>query len=80
MKAKVKLLSRVRLLETPQTAAYQAPLSMGFARQEYWSGLPLPSPNKETTSQKQNTHGNSPEVLWLGLCASTEGGTGSVPG
>ena len=40
-KVKVKSLSRVRLLATPWTAAYQAPLSMGFARQEYWSGLPL---------------------------------------
>ena len=44
-KVKVKLLSRVRLLTTPWTAAYQAPLSMGFSRQEYWSGVPLPSPN-----------------------------------
>jgi len=35
---KVKLLSRVRLLATPWTAAHQAPLSMGFSRQEYWSG------------------------------------------
>ena len=43
-KVKVKSLSRVRLLGTPWTAAYQAPLSMGFSRQEYWSGLPLPSP------------------------------------
>jgi len=34
--------SRVRLFETPWTAAYQAPPSMGFSRQEYWSGLPLP--------------------------------------
>ena len=42
---KVKSLSRVRLFVTPWTAAYQAPPSMGFARQEYWSGLPLPSPN-----------------------------------
>ena len=41
-KKKVKLLSRVRLLATPWTAAYQAPPSMGFSRQEYWSGLPLP--------------------------------------
>ena len=41
---KVKSLSRVRLLATPWTAAYQAPLPMGFSRQEYWSGLPLPSP------------------------------------
>jgi len=42
-KVKVKLLSRVWLLATPWTAAYQAPLSMGFSRQEYWSGVPLPS-------------------------------------
>ena len=43
-KVKVKSLSRVRLLATPWTAAYQAPRSMGFSRQEYWSGVPLPSP------------------------------------
>ena len=36
--------SHVRLCETPQTAAHQAPLSLGFSRQEYWSGLPVPSP------------------------------------
>ena len=42
-KAKVKLLSHVRLLGTPWTAAYQAPPSMVFSRQEYWSELPLPS-------------------------------------
>ena len=36
--------SRVRLLATPWTAAYQAPPSMGFSRQEHWSGLPFPSP------------------------------------
>ena len=41
---KVKLLSHVRLLVTPWTTAYQAPLSMGFSRHEYWSGLPFPSP------------------------------------
>ena len=40
-KVKVKSLSHVRLLVTPWTAAYQAPLSMGFSKQEYWSGLPL---------------------------------------
>ena len=39
----VQSLSRVRLLATPRTTAYQAPLSMGFSRQEYWSGVPLPS-------------------------------------
>ena len=41
---KVKSLSRVRLFAIPWTVAYQAPLSMGFSRQEYWSGLPFPSP------------------------------------
>ena len=40
----MKLLNRVRLFETPWTIAYQAPPSMGFSRQEYWSGLPFPSP------------------------------------
>ena len=43
-KVKVKSLSCVRLLATPWAAAYQAPPSMGFSRQEYWSGVPLPSP------------------------------------
>ena len=43
-KVKLKLLSHVQLLVTPWTAAYQAPPSMGFSRQEYWSGVPLPSP------------------------------------
>ena len=43
-KVKVKWPSHVRLLATPWTGAYQAPPSMGFSRQEYWSGLPLPSP------------------------------------
>ena len=41
----MKSLSRVRLIVTPWTAAYQAPPSMGFSRQEDWSGVPLPSPN-----------------------------------
>ena len=43
-KVKVKYLSRVRLSATPWTAAHQAPPSMGFSRQEHWSGVPLPSP------------------------------------
>ena len=43
-KVKVKSLSRVQLFVTPWTAAYQAPPSMGSSRQEYWSGVPLPSP------------------------------------
>ena len=44
VKVKVKSLSRVRLFATPWTVAYQAPPSLGFSRQEYWSGLPFPSP------------------------------------
>ena len=60
-KVKVKLLSRVQLLATPWTAAYQAPPPMGFSRQEYWSGVPLPSPtlylipskSMDTVKQKQ---------------------------
>ena len=46
-KVKVKSLSGVQLLATPWTAAYQAPPSMGFSRQKYWSGVPLPSPSQE---------------------------------
>ena len=46
-KVKVKLLSHVRLLVTPWTAAYKALPSMGFSRQEYWSGVPLPSPRRK---------------------------------
>ena len=44
IKVKVKSLSRAQLLATPWTAAYQAPPSMGFSRQEHWSGVPSPSP------------------------------------
>ena len=40
--------SRVRLCATPETAAHQAPLSLGFSRQEHWSGLPFPSPVHES--------------------------------
>ena len=44
LKVKVKSLSRVQLFVTPWTVAYQAPPSMGFSKQEYWSGFPFPSP------------------------------------
>ena len=47
-KVKMKSLSHVWLLATPWTAAHQAPPSMGFSRQEYWSGVPLPSPDTST--------------------------------
>ena len=49
VKVKGKALSHARLFATPWTAAYQAPPSMGLSRQEYWSGLPLPSPNNKPT-------------------------------
>ena len=51
-KVKVNSLSRVRLLAIPWTAAYQAPPSMGFSRQEYWSVLPFPSPMHESEKWK----------------------------
>ena len=44
--------SRVRLYATPQTAAHQAPPSLGFSRQEHWSGLPFPSPMHENEKEK----------------------------
>ena len=52
VKVKVKALSRVQLLATPWSAAYQPPPSMGFSRQEYWSGVPLPVVNCGNTKVK----------------------------
>ena len=60
MKVKVKSLSRVRLFQTPWTVAYQAPLSMGFSRQEYWSGLPLPSPQRRGPQDKRQNRWSWP--------------------
>ena len=51
---KGKSLSRVQLFATPWTAAHQAPSSMGFSRQEYWNGVPLPSPDKQLISKIYN--------------------------
>ena len=48
----LSLFSRVRLCETPQMAAHQAPPSLGFSRQEHWSGLPFPSPMRESEVPK----------------------------
>ena len=50
LKVKVKSLRHVRLFATPWTVAYQAPPSMGFSRQEYWSWVPLPSPKVSTVT------------------------------
>ena len=61
-KVKVKSLSHVQLFATPQTVAHQAPPSMGFPRQEYWSGLSLPSPwrrwNRAKNKQYRASTGN----------------------
>ena len=57
-KVKVKSLSLVRLLATPWTAAHQAPLSMGFSRQECWRGVPLPSPSDLASSCIKTPIGN----------------------
>ena len=54
-KVKVKSLSCVQLLATPWTAIYQAPPSMGFSRQEYRSGVPLPSPQRKAMPRKVQT-------------------------
>ena len=56
-KVKVKSLSRAQLPATPWTAAHQAPPSMGFSRQEYWSGVPLPSPRIQ--------YGNALKIMFL---------------
>ena len=56
LKVKVKSLSRVRPSATPWTAAFQAPPSMGFSRQEYWSGMPLPSPIEKLENSKKNIY------------------------
>ena len=52
----MKSLSRVRLLATPWTAAYQAPPSMGFSKEEYWSGVSLPSPQRSLVGYKRVGH------------------------
>ena len=59
-KVKVKSLSRARLFSTPWTAAYQAPPSMGFARQEYWSGVPMPSLGEK---KKKTEGGNNKDGI-----------------
>ena len=80
VKVKVKSLSRVRLFATPWTVAHKAPLSMGFSRQEYWSGLLFPSPG-ESFQPRDWTRVSciagrrfnlwpTREVRWVQLCGS----------
>ena len=63
----LSLFSRVRLCATPQTTAHQAPPSLGFSRQEHWSGLPFPSPMHESEkgkgSRSSQPHGPQPTRL-----------------
>ena len=63
-KVKVKSLSRVGLLATSWTAAYQAPPSMGFSSQEYWRGVPLPSPWGGLVQWKKHGFGVLAFELW----------------
>ena len=62
MKLKLKSLSRVRLFVTPWTVVYQASPSMGFSRQEYWGGLPFPSPGDVPNSGIQPKSLQSPAL------------------
>ena len=66
-KVKVNSLSRIRLLSTPWTAAYQAPPSMGFSRQEYWSGVPLPSPDMATEGSILLQGQTSGKFFWMNI-------------
>ena len=66
-KVKVKSLSLVRLFVTPWTTAYQAPPSMGFSRQEYWSGVPLPSLREKPGGLQRVGHNWS--ILAAAACA-----------
>ena len=75
----MKSLSHARLLVTPWTVAYQAPPSMGFFRQEYWSGVPLPSPPIHTTIYKillllfvwSLSHLQLFEIPWTAACQTS---------
>ena len=66
-KVKVKSVSRVGLLAIPWTTAYQAPPSMGFSRQEYWSGVPLPSPNLKLLIINSSFWLAETDFLWVNL-------------
>ena len=63
-KVKVKSFSHIQLFKTPWTAAYQAPLPMGFSRQEYWSGVPLPS-LKTNPREYQIVRTQTKETTWI---------------
>ena len=70
-KLKMKSLSHVRLLATPWTAAHQAPPSMGFSRQEYWRGVPLPISWEATITRLHRFHQRNPKEVFFFLYIST---------
>ena len=78
-KVKGKSLSRVRLFATPWTTAYQAPLSVGFSRQEYWSGVPPPSPSSFPTHHEKKIKGREgkqvthPRRMWWARVLESQG-------
>ena len=69
-KVKGKSLSRIRLLATPWTAAYQAPSSIGFSRQEYWSRVPLPSPDTKESNHLIELLNFRAEQTWIVIMRS----------
>ena len=69
-KVKVKSLSRVLLLAIPWTAAYQAPPSMGFSRQEYWNGVPLPYPILYVSLVER---GAERDLMWVSVLIIKDG-------
>ena len=83
-KVKVKSLSRAWLFATPWTVAHQAPLSMGFSRQEYWSGVPLPSPwycgnfFKKDSYLSTIYHERFTKEVCLGFASKQSEGSGKV--
>ena len=85
VKSEREVAHRVRLLATLWTVAYQAPLSMGFSRQEYWSGVPLPSPITillqrilKDTKQQPDEETHSARFQTKGLLSSWSLGPGTV--
>ena len=73
VKVKVKSLSRVQLFATPQTVTHQAPLSMGFPRQEYWSGLRFPPPGASPGGSGKESPGNAGDAGDVGLIPGSRG-------
>ena len=64
VKSESEVAQSVRLLASPWTAAYQAPPSMGFSRQEYWSGVPLPSPSEQIRVSQRVSTRSSKEIKY----------------